>query len=164
MADESQDSKEKKVRSGSGGLTPTELVAAGFAGLEPTAAPPKHDFDDRRAELRRITARLGITLEDHRRQAEELREPLTNEDVIKVLDALERHARTGLESRFLSAAGNSEPSVKDCLLDGLYQDLLLEPSNVLYHTHTSPDTIRYEAMQAEFWIDCLRQVKGNLAS
>jgi hypothetical protein len=136
------------------------MPAAHFAELTPSSTP--HEYDDRRAELRRVTGRLWPILENHQQQAARLGETLTPQDVLKVLDALEKHARGGAEPTFLSADGNSAPTVKDCLLDGLYQDLNLEPSNVLYHQQTGPETIRYEAMQAEFWIDCLGEVRARL--
>ena len=38
----------------------------------------------------------------------------------------------------------------------------MEPSNVLFTTRTGPDSIRYDAMEPDFWIECLDLMERTL--
>ncbi|MEM9408389.1 MAG: hypothetical protein AAGA81_20310, partial [Acidobacteriota bacterium] len=40
-------------------------------------------------------------------------------------------------------------------LDRLFEELVEEPSNILFTTVTGPETTRYDSMNAGFWIECL---------
>ena len=75
-----------------------------------------------------------------------------------VLGALEAETRdedpTGILSDF--------DEIRTYLLTSLYQDLLAEPSNILFTTHIAKDVVRYEAMEADFWRECLAGLRQKL--
>jgi alpha-galactosidase len=41
------------------------------------------------------------------------------------------------------------------VLTRLFEELVEEPSNILFTTTTGPETTRYDAMDATFWLECL---------
>ena len=49
-------------------------------------------------------------------------------------------------------------------LNRLFDELVEEPSNILFTTKTGPDTIRYDAMNASFWIECLDLMEASFSS
>lgn len=115
--------------------------------------PPekKQEIGDRKAEAKRIVKRLASIVEDHRQAAIPLNIELGAHEISSVLRALRDHARGG--------AGKPVPGANDEIhgycLDRLFDELVEEPSNILFTTKTGPDTIRYDAMNASFWIECL---------
>lgn len=106
---------------------------------------------DRKGEAKRIVKRLAAIVEDHRQAALPLDIELGAKDISSVLTALREHARGG--------AGTPVPGSRDEIhgycLNRLFDELVEEPSNILFTTVTGPDTIRYEAMSAAFWMECL---------
>ena len=49
-------------------------------------------------------------------------------------------------------------------LNRLFDELVEEPSNILFTTKTGPDTMRYDAMNAAFWIECLDLMEDTFCS
>ncbi|WP_234047454.1 hypothetical protein [Luteolibacter pohnpeiensis] len=87
-------------------------------------------------------------------------------------DHLQSAARMGVKPEDLSFqlvidwlrqhAEGKNPTLRSCgdeILDYLHQalidDLLLEPANILLATRTGRDSIRYDAMDPAFWLECL---------
>lgn len=106
---------------------------------------------DRKGEAKRIVKRLAAIVEDHRQSALPLDIEIGAREISLVLRALRDHARGG--------AGTPVPGARDEIhgycLNRLFDELVEEPSNILFTTQTGADTIRYDAMNAEFWIECL---------
>ena len=117
----------------------------------PTVPETEQKITDRKGESKRIVKRLAAIVEDHRLSAIPLNIELGAKDISCVLDALREHARGG--------AGTPVPGGRDEVhsycLDRLFDELVEEPSNILFTTKTGPDTMRYDAMTADFWLECL---------
>ena len=99
-------------------------------------------------------------MEDHRQAALPLKIELGAQDIQAVLGALREHARGG--------SGSPVPGARDEIhgycLNRLFDELVEEPSNILFTTKTGPDSIRYDAMNSEFWIECLDLMEATYAS
>jgi hypothetical protein len=54
--------------------------------------------------------------------------------------------------------------IRNYLLASLFDELRSEPSTVLFTTKVSADTTRYEAMPSDFWLECLTQLRADLAA
>ena len=117
----------------------------------PTPPESQQEMGDRKGEAKRVVKRLAAIVEDHRQSALPLEIELGARDIACVLSALRDHARGG--------TGTPVPGARDEVhgycLNRLFDELVEEPSNILFTTKTGPDTIRYDAMNAEFWIECL---------
>tara|TARA_B100001093_G_scaffold413929_1_gene403904 strand:+ start:938 stop:1345 length:408 start_codon:yes stop_codon:yes gene_type:complete len=121
-------------------------------GTEIPAQPERtQDITDRRAEAKRIVKRLAAIVEDHRQAGVALKIELGPGDLQAVLERLRTHAK-GLQGTPLSG-GRDE--IHSYCLNRLYDELVEEPSNILFTTKTGPDSVRYDAMNAAFWIECL---------
>jgi hypothetical protein len=63
--------------------------------------------------------------------------------------------------------GRGELELEDCdeilshCLTRLYEELVEEPSNILFTTATGPDSIKYDAMDPTFWIECLDLLESS---
>ncbi len=106
---------------------------------------------DRKVEAARVVKRLAAIVEDHRQAALLLTIRLEASDIAIVLSALRDHAQGG--------DGIPVPGARDEIhaycLNRLFDELVEEPSNILFATKTGPDTMRYDAMNARFWMECL---------
>lgn len=124
--------------------------------LEPEK-PPK-DIADRKGEVRRIVKRLLAIIEEHRTAALRMKFLFHADSLDIVLRALEAETRdedpTGILSDF--------DEIRTYLLTSLYEDLLAEPSNILFTTHIAKDVVHYEAMEADFWRECLAGLRQKL--
>jgi hypothetical protein len=124
------------------------LVAAGPS--EDPVRPPQ-EIADRGAEAARVLGRLLVIAGDHSRASQRLGIRLGPDDLRAVIGSLRDHARGG--------AGRPVPGARDeihaYVLDRLFAELVEEPSCILFTTATGPDSIRYDAMDAGFWIECL---------
>jgi len=125
------------------------LFDFGTETLPPVEA--NQEMDDPAGEACRIVKRLVAIVEDHRQSAIPLKVELTSGDLKSVLDALREHAK--------GKAGIPVPGARDeihgYILNRLFEELVEEPSNILFTTQKGKDTIRYDAMNAAFWIECL---------
>ena len=116
-------------------------------------APPevKQDIEDRKGEAKRVVKRLAAIVEEHRQAALPLKVELGNEDLGSVIGALREHS-SGKPGKPVSG---SRDEIHAYCLDRLFDELVEEPSNILFTTQTGSKTIRYDAMSTDFWIECL---------
>ena len=81
-----------------------------------------------------------------------------------VIAALRDHANGGLGTLKL----NDYDEIESHCLNRLFEELVEEPSNILYVTPTSPSTTRYNSMDPSFWIECLdlleREIISNISN
>jgi len=119
--------------------------------LSPVILEKPQEIEDRKGEMKRIVKRLAAIMEDHRLSAVSLGIVFHGEDLRSVIHALRDHARGGSG---LPIKGTRD-EIHAYVLTRLYEELVEEPSNILFTTITGPDTTRYDAMTPSFWIECL---------
>jgi hypothetical protein len=122
------------------------------------AGRPPQAIENRGAEAARVLKRLMILAGDHARSATALGIELRTDDLRAVIAALRDHARGG--------TGLPVPVARDevhaHVLDRFFEELVEEPSNILFTTATGPDSIRYDAMDPGFWLECLDLLEHTL--
>ena len=126
-----------------------KLVTAEASGV--LSKGSKREIADRRLEATRVLKRLLAIVAEHRRASLGLGVVLGGREIRVVTVALRDHAKGG--SGALQLEGCDE-ILAHCLTR-LYEELVEEPSNIFYSTVTGPDTIRYDAMDSQFWVECL---------
>ena len=110
-------------------------------------------------EKMRVIKRVQALAAEHVRSAERVGIKLSKEDFSAVLVALRQHAKTGKAEPFDSA----RDEIHLYVLDTMFAELVEEPSNILYTTRTGEDTMRYDAMHPDFWIECLDLLESKLS-
>ena len=120
----------------------------------------KQEIKDRKGEAKRVVKRLFAIFEDHKDAALPLKIKLGSADLHLVINALREHARGGEGS----PVPGSREEIHGYCLNRLFDELVEEPSNILFTTKTGPDTMRYDAMNAEFWIECLDLMEATFCS
>jgi hypothetical protein len=133
-----------------GGLAPLPELA-------PQRAP--QEIDDRKGEARRILKRLLAIIEEHRVSAERIGVKVDAAALDLVIQALEAETRMEDPQPILQSSGNE---LLGYVVSGLYEELLAEPSNILFTTHIAKDVVRYEAMEPAFWKECVAALRGTL--
>jgi len=125
-----------------GGLPP-------LPALEPVK--PAQEMADRAAEARRVAARLLAIVADHQAAALRLGVSLDRAAIATVVRALfaESHRQ---DPRAILIQPDE---IHTYVLTSLYAELLEEPSNILHTTQINAATIRYEAMEVDFWRESL---------
>ena len=118
------------------------------------ARPPVRS---QRPEIARIVRRLEAIITNHLEGARRVQHPLALEQVVTIIDALRAEARG--ETRPV-AFSNSE--VTFYLMDGLYEELLGEPSNIFYAPPVTEGVTRFEPLQRDFWLACLEALRHRL--
>lgn len=122
------------------------------------APRPPQAIEHRGEEAARVLRRLMAIAGDHARSAKALGVELQPDDLRAVVSSLRDHARGG--------PGLPVPGARDGIhahvLDRFFQELVEEPSNILFTTRTGPDSIRYDAMEPAFWIECLDLLERTL--
>ena len=144
--------------------------ASGTNGSGNTSPPP--DTQDRKAlattrrrlkdqqkEVTRIVRRLEAIITNHLEGARRIGYPLTPEQVLAIIDALCAEAEG--KNRPMAF---SDGEVTFYLMDGLYEELLGEPSNIFYSTPVAEGVIRFEPLQRDFWLACLGALRQRLQS
>ena len=120
----------------------------------------KQEIKDRKGEAKRVVKRLFAIFEDHKDAALPLKIKLGSADLRLVINALREHARGG--------EGSTVPGFREEIhgycLNRLFDELVEEPSNILFTTKTGPETTRYDAMNPEFWIECLDLMEATFCS
>jgi hypothetical protein len=136
-------------------------LAVGGISLQPEITPSRtvQDIEDRRGEAKRIVKRLLAIIADHHSSAVLIGVALDQSLLLKVISALEAETQGKDPSPLLYI----DNEVHAYLMRALYEELLEEPSNVLFTTQISPETIRYEAMEVRFWQECLSELKSQLS-
>lgn len=129
-----------------------------------TELPPppeiEQEIGDRKAEAKRIVKRLAAIVEDHRQSALPLNIELGAKDIGSVINALREHAQ-GSPGTPVSEARDE---IHGYCLNRLFDELAEEPSNILFTTNTGPETVRYDAMNATFWMECLDLMETTYVS
>ena len=139
-------------------VIPDNIPALFVKGTEiPEAPASKQDIAALKGEAKRVVKRIAAIVAEHRHAAVPLGIELTAEDLRAVLAALRGHARDG--------SGLPVPGARDEIhshvLNRLFEELVEEPSNILFTTATGPDATRYDAMEPAFWIECLDLAEKN---
>jgi hypothetical protein len=119
---------------------------------------PRQEIEDRKGEAGRVVKRLLAIIEDHRQAAVRLGVEMDAALLEGVVLALEAEVRREDPQVHLQM-GNE---VRSYLAKALYEELLEEPSNILFTTHVGPDVVRYEAMDAGFWGECVGELRRVL--
>jgi hypothetical protein len=118
-----------------------------------TEIPAKNqEISDRKGEAKRVMKRVAAIVEEHRLSAIPLGIAFSGDDLRAVIAALLDHAGGG---RGLPVSG-ARDEIHGHVLNRLFEELVEEPSNILFTTVTGPDTTRYESMDPAFWIECLK--------
>jgi hypothetical protein len=113
---------------------------------------------ERSLEVSRIVPRLMVLIEEHRRAAQSMKITLDFEGVAQVIESLRQHARKGDPQ----PAAGAPDEVHAYVLTRLFEELSEEPSNILFTTRTGEDSVRYDAMEVDFWIECLNEIEKRL--
>ncbi len=106
--------------------------------------------EEQRREIARIVRRLEAIITNHLEGARRINHPLTLEQVIAIIDALRAEA----EGKNRPVAF-SDGEVAFYLMDGLYEELLGEPSNIFHSTQVAEGVTHFEPLQRDFWLECL---------
>ena len=109
-------------------------------------------------EVLRVVKRLQSLLLPHLESAHRMGVVLGPDDFRGVISALEAEA-SGLSPDPHLACPDE---LRVYLRRAIYDDFLGEPSNILYTTKVKEDVIRYDAMPAAFWLDCLALLRQRL--
>jgi len=117
----------------------------------PTPPEVKQEMEHPQQEAQRIVKRVAAIVEDHRQAAISLKISLNTDDLRAVIHSLREHARGGAGTPV--SGGRDE--IHSYCLDRLFEELVEEPSNILFTTQKGNDAIRYDAMNASFWLECL---------
>ena len=126
----------------------------------PSLPEADQDIADRKGEAKRIVKRLAAIVEDHRQAAIPLNIELGASDLSSVLGALRDHA----QGRPGTPVSGARDEIHGYCLNRLFDELVEEPSNILFTTKTGPDSIRYDAMNANFWLECLDLMEAIFCS
>ncbi len=134
--------------------------SAGGMPLLPEITPSRtpQEIEDRKGEAKRIVKRLLAIIADHHSSAEHIGVALDQVLLLRVVSALEAETRDEDPAPLL----HDENEVLAYLMQALYEELLEEPSNILFTTQVNPETVRYEAMEVGFWRECLAELKRQL--
>lgn len=120
-------------------------------------ALPPLTTKQQRTEIARIVRRLEAIVTNHLEGARRIGHPLTVEQIFAIVDALQAEAEGKTRP---VAFSNSE--VTFYLMDGLYEELLGEPSNIFYSTQISADVTRYEPLSRDLWLACLAALRQRM--
>jgi hypothetical protein len=132
-------------------LTPrVEILRLDFSLRE--RSPRTQLVGDREVEVERVVKRMHAIVREHRASARRVGSPLGSKDLEMIVEALRIESFGGDPRPFLH---HPDP-VAAWLRQSLFQELLEEPSNTLFTTRIDAETIRYEAMEAAFWRECLQ--------
>ncbi|MFT5882453.1 MAG: hypothetical protein ACI9FG_000956 [Crocinitomicaceae bacterium] len=127
---------------------------------EPKADPNQKEMVNRKAEAQRVVKRLEKIIKEHYQASLSLSVDLSDENLKIVTNALRDHARGGTGN--ITLKENDE--IRAHCLNRLFEELVEEPSNILYTTSTGADTMRYDAMDLTFWIECLDLLDQSIAA
>ena len=127
---------------------------------EPSQSTNKPEIVNRVAEAKRVIKRLSNMILEHRQASFQLGVEIGKEELSIVFTALRNHASGG--AGFLELTNHDE--IQSHCLNRLFEELVEEPSNILYATPTGPDSIRYDAMDPSFWVECLDLLEKDIIS
>jgi hypothetical protein len=127
-----------------------------LAHLEPVKPP--QEIADRAGEARRVAARLLAIIADHKACAARLGVVLDELALATVVSALLAESHRQDPRPILVQADE----IRTYVLTTLFEELLEEPSNILHTTKVNDEVIRYEAMEVDFWRECLAALLKQL--
>jgi len=146
----------KPRRMRSFGTPAAEIMRLDFSKLgKPAEAQP---IEDRAAEARRVVKRLLAIIREHRASALRVASPLDDAALALVIRALRIESLGG---DYRSLLHHDDP-VTAYLRQSLFEELLEEPSNILFTTRVDDETTRYEAMESAFWRECLEVLEERV--
>lgn len=149
----------RRVVTSAPGRVDLPVFAPGAAARPEAAARSPQEIEDRKGETARVLKRLFAIIEDHRGSA--LRMEVKLEELLEVvIRALEAEIRRDDPEPILD---QGDP-LRSYLVTALYEELLAEPSNILFTTRVNEDTVRYEAMEAAFWAECVAALRAKIIS
>ena len=138
-----------------------EKALATFApeatGIAPTLHSAPLPAKQQRTEIARIVRRLEAIVINHLEGARRIQHPLSLEQVLAIIDALRAEAEGKTRP---VAFSNGE--VMFYLMDGLYEELLGEPSNIFLSTPMAEGVMRFEPLQRDFWLICLAGLRQRM--
>ena len=139
-----------------------KIRASNIVGLDFFTGQLKKNLEivNRSAEVRRVLKRIHGLFEPHIESARRMEVELDRDDIVAVLDALIAESERGDPEPLLAC----DDEVRQYLRKGMFDELVLEPSNILYTTKVSADTTRYDSMPADFWRQCLCDLKAEVLS
>jgi len=117
----------------------------------PATVEAKQDMEDPKGEAQRIVKRLAAIVEDHRQASKPLEIDLGPDDIRAVIGSLKKHAKGGAGA----PVSDARDEIHGYCLNRLFEELVEEPSNILFTTQKGADIIRYDAMNVSFWLECL---------
>jgi len=129
-----------------------------FEVVFPEAPVGRLHVENRSAEIRRVSKRLRVLLLPHFESASRLGLFLGPDDIRAVIDGLVAETDGLSPEPALACVEELRAYVRRSMFD----ELVGEPSNVLYTTQVNADVVRYEAMPAEFWKNCLLALSEDL--
>jgi len=118
----------------------------------------KPEITNRKAEAKRVVKRISSLIVEHCDASLSLGVELGADELRIVIDSLRDHAKGG--SGVLDLSDRDE--IASHCLKRLFEELVEEPSNILYTTSTGPGSTRYDAMDSSFWIECLDLLQTNI--
>jgi hypothetical protein len=113
---------------------------------------------ERETEVGRVVSRLLAIVREQRASARRVGSPLDEEDLEDILEAL----------RIESFGGDPRPllhhpdPVAAWLRQVIFEDLLEVLGNFFLTTPLDEETVRYEAMEAAFWRECLEELGDRI--
>jgi len=117
----------------------------------PTDGQTEQIIENKPEEIRNVLSRIEAIITDHKEAAKHLKVNLGPNELKIVMEALIDHAKGGTGS----IQDSTQDEVHSYCPTRLFEELVEEPSNILYATRTGADSLRYDAMQPAFWIECL---------
>lgn len=127
---------------------------------EPALSPNQNQMEDRAQETKRVLKRIATIIDEHQKASKGLNITIGETEICTVIAALRDHAKGGSGELALK---NEDEIYAHCL-QRLFEELVEEPSNILYTTKTGANSMRYDAMDSRFWIECLDQLELKLNS
>ena len=120
--------------------------------------PQEPVIEDTPAEIRRVVARLKSLLPPWIEIGRRMGIALGAEDFLAVFEALLAEA----DQLNPMACLECSEELRLYWRQSLYEELLAEPSNILYSTVVNEDVVRFEAMPTSFWKTCILQLRNQI--
>lgn len=127
-------------------------------GLFPEATQGRLKVKNASAEVRRVMKRLMVMLTPHFESAQRMGVILGADDLRAVIQALIAEADQLSPDPHLQCP----EELRHYLRRTMFDELVGEPSNVLYTTKINDEVVRYEAMPPDFWKSCLLALREDL--
>lgn len=124
----------------------------------PDAPQGKLQVENASAEVKRVVKRLKVLLAPHFGSAARMGVTLGPDDLRAVIRALMAEADRLSPEPHLQCP----EELRHYLRRTMFEELVGEPSNILYTTRVNAEVVRYEAMPSDFWKRCLASLLNQL--